>query len=159
MEGLVHPRCSIREATRADVPAIAILVEEFSQYMRDLGDASELRLDAAALEHDGFGPNPAFGGLIAEVSGKVVGFLLHHAGYDTDAACRLLFVVDLFVTTPLRGRGIGLALMNGARNLAAGTGASQIVWTIDRRNYVAQQFYEGIGARNVEELQIMCLDI
>jgi GNAT superfamily N-acetyltransferase len=155
----MYPDCSIREAARADVPAMAMLVEEFSQYMRDLGDTSELRLDAAALKRDGFGPDPAFGGLVAEVSGKVVGFLLHHAGYDTDAACRLLFVVDLFVTTTLRGRGIGLALMNGARDLAAGTGARQIVWTIDRRNVLAQRFYEGIGARNVEELHLMCWDV
>ena len=155
----MYPDCSIREATRTDVPAMAVLVEEFGQYMRDLGDASELRLDAAALMHDGFGLDPAFGGLVADVSGKVVGFLLHHAGYDTDAACRLLFVVDIFVTTALRGRGIGLALMNGARNLAAGTGAMQIVWTIDRRNALAQRFYEGIGARDVEELHLMCLDV
>lgn len=156
---LLNPNYRIREAQRNDVPAMAMLVEEFSRYMRGLGDASELRLDGAALERDGFGPDPAFGGLVAEASSQIVGFLLHHPGYDTDAACRLLFVVDLFVTTSLRERGIGAALMRGARKFGAGMGAKQIVWAIDRRNDLARRFYEGIGAREVDELQLMYLDV
>ena len=151
--------CLIREAGCHDVPAMAALIEEFARYMRDLGDTTELRLDAEALERDGFGTDPAFRGLIAEVSGEVVGFLLHHAGYDTDAACRLLFVVDLYVTESARGRGIGAALMNEARKVGAGGGARQMIWTVDRRNALARRFYEGLGARYVEELDLMYLDV
>src|SRR5579862_2942020 len=33
---------------------------------------------------DGFGPHPAFFGLVAEVDGSVEGYLLNHHGYDTD---------------------------------------------------------------------------
>jgi hypothetical protein len=95
--------CHVREARRDDVPAIAALAAEFSRYMRSLGDVADFRLDADALERDGFGPSPAFRGLVAERSGEIVGYLLHHAGYDTDAACRLLFVVDLYVTGAARG--------------------------------------------------------
>lgn len=150
---------TIREAHLADVPAIATLVEEFAGYMRDLGDTTELRLDAEALERDGFGANPAFRGMVAEISGVVVGFLLHHWGYDTDAASRLLFVVDLYVAESVRGRGIGAALMREARNEAARSGAAQVVWTVDRRNVRAQRFYEGIGARYVDGLNLMYLDV
>lgn len=138
---------------------MAALVEEFARYMRDLGDTTGLRLDAEALERDGFGTAPAFRGVIAEVSGAVAGFLLHHPGYDTDAASRLLFVVDLFVTQAARGRGIGGALMNEARKVAARGGAKQIVWTVDRRNSQARRFYEGIGAGYVEELHLMYLNV
>jgi GNAT superfamily N-acetyltransferase len=152
-------RCHIREARRDDVPLMAALAAEFSRYMRDLGDLTDLRLDADALERDGFGPSPAFRGLVAELSGEIVGFLLHHAGYDTDAACRLLFVVDLYVTEAARGRGIGTALMNEARKVAAAGGAKQIVWTVDRRNAIARRFYEGVGARYIDELALMCLDV
>ncbi len=138
---------------------MAALVEEFARYMRSLGDGTELRLDAAALERDGFGTEPAFQGLVAEISGDVVGFLLHHAGYDTDAASRLLFVVDLFVTRAARGRGIGAALMHEARAVALGRGAKQMVWTVDRRNVLARRFYEGLGAGYVRELDLMYLDV
>ncbi|QEH31663.1 aminoalkylphosphonic acid N-acetyltransferase [Aquisphaera giovannonii] len=149
----------IREACRGDVPAMAALIEEFSRFMGELGDASELRLDAEALERDGFGPDPAFRGLVAERRGDVVGFLLHHPGYDTDAACRLLFVVDLYVTATARGMGIGASLMEEARKVARAGGAGQIVWTVDRRNTLARRFYEGMGARDVEGLDLMCWDV
>jgi len=151
--------CRIREARRGDVASMAALVEEFGRYMRALGDTTELRLDAATLERDGFGASPAFQGLVAEVSGEVVGFLLHHPGYDTDAACRLMFVVDLYVTESARGRGIGAALMNKARKVAAEGGANQMVWTVDHRNALGRRFYEGIGARYAEGLDLMYVDV
>jgi GNAT superfamily N-acetyltransferase len=149
---------SIREAQRHDVPAMAALIVEFAAYMRELGDTSDLRLNAAALERDGFGNKPAFQGMVAEIEGAVVGFLLHHEGYDTDAACRLLFVVDLYVKTSTRSRGVGTALMNEARKVAVATGAVQLEWTVDRRNARARSFYENIGARYVDTLELMYLD-
>ena len=149
----------IREARRHDVPAMAALIEEFARYMRELGDTTDLRLDADALIRDGFGPDPAFRGLLAELSGEVVGFLLHHPGYDTDAACRLLFVVDLYVTERVRGLGIGAALMQEAAKMAIAGGAKQLVWTVDRRNALARRFYAGIGARYVEGLDLMYVDV
>ena len=95
----------IRKANLADVPAIACLAAEFAQYLRGLGDTTEFRLNVDALERDGFGPEPAFGGVVAEMAGVVIGYLLYHDGYDTDAAYRLLMIADLFVTQAARGRG------------------------------------------------------
>jgi hypothetical protein len=97
----------IRKASLADVPAIASFAAEFAQYLRGIGDTTEFRLNANALERDGFGPAPAFGGVVAEVAGGVVGYLLYHDGYDTDEAYRLLVVADLFVTQRLEGVGPG----------------------------------------------------
>ena len=109
----------IREAKLADVPAIATLAWEFAQYKRGLGDLTEFRLDAGALERDGFGAEPAFDGLVAEVKGKVAGYLLYHAGYDTDVACRLLVVADLFATQSTRGVGVGVHSKNSIFRLNA----------------------------------------
>ena len=36
---------------------MAALIEEFAHYMRQLGDTTELRHDAEALQRDGFGKN------------------------------------------------------------------------------------------------------
>jgi len=151
----------IRPARREDVPAIAALAAQFAHYMRELGDTTPLQLDAQTLMRDGFGPNPAFSGLVAEsagVTGEVVGYLLHHPGYDTDAARRLLFVVDLYVAVAARGQGIATALMAEARQLAVGGGAAQLVWTVDRRNTRALRFYEGLGAVYADELALLYMD-
>ena len=149
----------IRDARRADVPAIARLAAEFAQYMRALGDVTQFRLDAKALERDGFGSDQAFRGLVMEYAGVVVGYLLYHDGYDTDAACRVLFVADLFVTKEARGQGIGTALMHKVSEIEAARGARQLVWTVDQHNVEAQRFYKRIGADFVESLRLMCLDV
>jgi GNAT superfamily N-acetyltransferase len=120
---------------------------------------TEFRLDATALERDGFGPNPAFAGLVADADGEVIGYLLHHPGYDTDLACRVLFVADLFVTESRRGRGVGAALVRAARAVAVRGGATQLVWTVYSPNAGARRFYEGLGARYVQDLHLMCLDV
>ena len=149
----------IRQARPDDVPAMAALVEEFAEYMRALGDTTAPGLDAETLRRDGFGPAPAFQGVVAERRGVVAGFLLHHAGYDTDAAVRLLFVIDLYVTASVRGQGIGAALLGAARDIAVRDGAAQLVWTVDRRNALARRFYERMGADYVQGLELMCLDV
>jgi GNAT superfamily N-acetyltransferase len=89
----------------------------------------------------------------------VVGYLLYHDGYDTDAACRILMVVDLFVTQAVRRSGAGTALMREAREIAVSRGARQIVWTVYERNEEALRFYERIGGRYVQDLRLMCLDL
>jgi GNAT superfamily N-acetyltransferase len=151
--------CEIREASLVDVPAIARLTAEFAQYMLGRGEATELRLNGDALERDGFGPAPAFQGLVAEMAGSVVGYLLFHEGYDSDGACRVMFVADLFVTREVRRYGVGAALMHHVSRIAGRRGAKQLVWTVDHHNTEAQQFYERIGGQFVHGLCLMCLDI
>ncbi|QEL18405.1 GNAT family N-acetyltransferase [Limnoglobus roseus] len=156
---ITSPDVLVRDATLSDVPAIAAMAGEFASYMRDLGDATDLKLNAAAIERDGFGPEPAFRGVVAELAGEVVGYLFHHDGYDTDAAVRLLVVVDLFVTASVRGRGVGSSLMRRAREVAAARSAQQIVWTVHRLNARARKFYKTLGGRCVEEIDLMYLQI
>jgi len=149
----------IRQASRADVPTIARLAAEFAQYLRGLGDTTEFRLNADALERDGFGPEPAFDAVVAEMAGVVVGYLLYHNGYDTDAAYRLLVVADLFVTEAARGRGTGVALMREASEIAISRGAKRLVWTVYHHNTEALRFYERIGGRYAQDLRLMFLDV
>lgn len=149
----------IRKASLADVPAIAALAAEFAQYLRGLGDTTEFRLNADALERDGFGPQPAFEGVVAEMAGVIAGYLLYHNGYDTDAACRLLVVADLFVTQAVRGHGVGLALMREATKIAMNRGAKRLVWTVYQDNTEALRFYEHIGGRYALDLRLMFLDV
>ena len=149
----------VRRMQRADVLAIARLAAEFAQYMRELGDTTELQLDAAALDRDGFGSRPAFDGLVAEMEDAVVGYLLYHDGYDTDAASRLLFVVDLFVRQDVRRHGIGEALIREVSKIAKEREAKQLVWTVDRHNMVGLQFYKRLGGQVVDWLHLMCLDV
>lgn len=139
----------------ADVPDVARLAGEFAQHMRALGDSTPLCLDADALVRDGFGERPAFEGIVALRDAEIVGYLLAHDGYDTDAACRVLFVCDLFVRQTARGHGVGAALMREATDIAITRGAAHLVWTVATNNTAARQFYERLGARVEDSVHIM----
>jgi len=149
----------IRVARAEDAERVGELARDFSNYLRGLGDNSDVRFDAAAYLRDGFGPKAAFAGLVAECEGKVVGYLLFHPGYDTDRAIRLLHIVDLFVEESSRGKGVGQLLMRAVTEEGRREGSSALVWTVYTRNEMARRFYERFGARLARDLDLMYLEI
>lgn len=145
----------IRPATPQDADAIARLYSQFVDYLRSLGDSTDFRFSAAIYLREGFGPNPAFAGIVAEVADQVVGYLLYHWGYDTDRAIRVLHVIDLFVDPGARGQGIGKALMHRAAQLCRDAGGSELFWAVYKPNNLAADFYQRLGAHYVEDLDYM----
>lgn len=153
------PAIAVRAAAPADAARIGELHDQFRAYLRSLGDVTDFRFDAKVYLRDGFGPNAAFGGLVAECDGVVAGYLLHHPAYDVDRALRQLFVADLFVDERLRGRGVGRALMAGAGDVCRRLGGGELVWTVFAPNRLAHDFYAGLGAEPLPDLQLMRLSL
>lgn len=148
---------TIRPALASDAPDIGRLAAEFAGYLRSLGDRSELNLNAAAYLRDGFGPSPAFSGIVAEENGRVIGYLLYHFGYDSDAAARNLHVADLYVEVQGRKRGAGTALMKAAAKIAREAGAPEMIWSVYQANGLAADFYQNLGAQRITEVFFMKL--
>ena len=152
-------RFLIRPATAEDAEAVGELAKEFAEYLRALGDPSDLPFDAGTYLQDGFGPNPAFSGLVAESDGEILGYLLYYPGYDVDNATRILHIVDLYVTERRRCRGIGRALMEEAAAICRRLGGTQLFWAVYVRNESAFAFYESLGARYTRDLRFMRLEV
>ena len=146
---------NIRAATAADAQAIGKLVQEFQAYLRALGDQTAFAFTAETYLRDGFGPNPAFAGLVAELDGEVVGYLLYHFGYDTDRAMRLMYVIDLYVREAKRRCGAGEDLMRAAAVICREAGGRELIWSVFTPNTLAFQFYERLGAKRIQELEFM----
>lgn len=149
----------VRPSAAGDAEAVGRLAGEFAEYLRALGDESELKFDAGAYLRDGFGQDPAFYGLVAECDGEVIGYLLYHRGYDADYAARTLHVVDLYVGEAWRGRGAGRALMERAGLVCRSLGGTQLFWSVYAPNKAALRFYERLGARLTRDLLFMRLDV
>lgn len=149
----------IREATRNDVPSVAQLSAELAEILRSVGNPVGATLDAAAIAEGGFGPNPAFKVLVAEVGNVVVGYLLHHPSYDPDLGGRAITVVDLYVTASFRRRGVGRALMSAALEHCHCAGGHALVWWVRAANRDAVAFYEGLGAAAASGLLSMHLPV
>jgi GNAT superfamily N-acetyltransferase len=96
-----------------------------------------------------FESDPVVATLIAEQEGRPIGYLAWHMGIFE--IYKALFVAGLFISKAARGGGVGRALMEEARRLAADRGASYVVWMVWRQNSVALEFYRHLGAEPYDE--------
>jgi ribosomal protein S18 acetylase RimI-like enzyme len=147
----------IRDITPEDAEPVARMWEDFGRYLRDLGDTDEQNFGVDAILRDGFGPDPAFSGIIAERDGQPCGYLLYHFGYDVDRAMRLMFVIDLWVDTAARRHGIGRALMREAAARCRARGGRELLWAVFAPNRLAIDFYQQLGAEFLKSLKFMHL--
>jgi len=148
----------IRAARESDAPAIDALFREFVTYLRSVGDRNEYRFGAQQYINDGFGPDPAFRGFVAEDGGQLLGYALFSKGYDGDYV-RYLYVVDLYVRQGARGRGIGKLLMNAVGDIAQREGIKRVAWSVHKKNLDAIRFYERLGAKYSEDCHSMYLEL
>lgn len=149
----------IRKLETADVDAVQEMVRDFGAYLTALGDAWSHNFTAERYLADGFGPDPAFRGFIAEDAAGALGYILAAPGYDVDRAIRIEIVIDLWVRERARGQGVGRALMEAVADLARERGARQLLWSVFKPNTLAAGFYRSLGARTIADLDWMYLPL
>jgi len=132
---------SVRPATVEDAATIVRLAHGLS--LSDGGRVS--RLTEEACRRDGFGADPAFRVLIAELDGVAAGYALYFAGYDTDRASRGVYLADLFVDAEFRRYGVGRALMKAVARACRELGGEWMFWSVLKRNRVARKFYRTLA--------------
>ncbi len=128
---------ALRAARAGDAAAVAALAQALS--LNDGGRPS--RLTAEVFRRDGFGPDPAFRAMVAELDHEVVGYALYYRGYDSDRAARGVYLADLFVVPHLRRRGIGRALLTAVARECRADGGRWMFWSVLKRNRTARRFY------------------
>ena len=141
----------IRPARIDDAEAIAGMAAALA---REEGEPPP-RFDAAKCRHDGFGANPCFGAMIAEIDGRPAGYALHHRSYDTDRVVRAEWLADLYVASWARGQSLGRRLARAVARRAARDGAAAMHWTVLRRNTAARRFYRRFAKE--DERLLHCL--
>jgi GNAT superfamily N-acetyltransferase len=150
---------TVRPIRREDAEAVVGMTREFGAYLISLGDHWEPKFTEERFVVDGFGPDPAFSGFIAEDAGTPLGYLLHTPTYDTDTAERGIFVIDLWVRPFTRRLGIGRKLIEATTALARARDARYLLWAVFKPNKLARRFYDGIGGREVTDLDWMVLKV
>lgn len=144
---------AIRRATAAD----AALIARWGKALDVEAGGGTAPWSAARVRRDGFGADPAFEVLIAELSGRSVGMALFFDAWDSDLCVRALFLSDLYVAPASRSTGVGVALMRALARAAARRGAGSVFWPVHRVNAGAAAFYAHLGAAPTE-LRLMELD-
>jgi GNAT superfamily N-acetyltransferase len=145
---------TVRPATPDDIPSILRFIHELAAYERqpDAVQATE-----AGLLRDGWQQPVRFKALIAECDGEVAGCALYFWTYSTWVGHHGIRLEDLYVTPPMRRRGVGRALLQRLARIAVDEGCSRLEWDVLDWNAPAIAVYERLGAKIMTEWRIMRL--
>lgn len=129
---------TIRPGVKEDLQSILALVKELAEYEKALDQVNNT---VKRMEEDGFGSNPVFGFLVAEVNGLIVGTSIYYYRYSTWKG-RRLYLEDLVVTESQRGNGVGKQLFESTIDLAKDTNCTGMMWQVLDWNEPAINFYK-----------------
>ncbi len=136
---------TVRLAEKRDVEAVYGLVVELA---RARGMMEKVVSSAADIARDGFGDDPAFEALLAEIDGKAVGLCLFFGSYSTWRGKRGIYVQDLCVAEDARGLGVGDRMLAEVAALGQARGCAYLRLSVDDDNEKAQRFYQRSGLRH-----------
>ena len=146
---------TVRPATPSDVPTILSLIEELAVY-------EKLRHECFAttelLQTHLFGARPAAEVLMAEADGQTLGFALFYTSFSTWLARPCLFLEDLYVRPSQRKLGAGRALLTALATIGLERNCGRIQWHVLTWNQLAIDFYDRIGANDLEGWKIYRMD-
>jgi GNAT superfamily N-acetyltransferase len=138
---------TIRSATPADVGTILRFVKGLAAFENLPGAVKATEAD---LLRDGFGAQPKFEVLIAEVENEPVGFALFFPTYSTWEGRPGLHLEDIFVVEHMRGQGVGYALMIRLAAIAVERDYGRLELSVLHWN-PARKFYHALGMWHLEE--------
>jgi len=147
------PPMVIREAGGNDYPRVMELALALARHVEDPdpgGSADEVRATAC-------GSHPWFECLVAEVDGRIVGFVSFCRRFEMHLLRRSLWIGDLFIVEDARGQGIGRSLLAAAASRAVALGCDSIVLEVWRHNSLALAFYERLGASRMDDCVLLSL--
>ncbi|MBO6516413.1 MAG: GNAT family N-acetyltransferase [Bacteroidia bacterium] len=137
----------IRKGTTSDVAATLQLINELAIYERE---PDAVVVTEEELREDGFGQNPLYGLLVAEVDQVVVGISLYYYRYSTWKG-KCLYLEDLIVTETQRGKGIGQQLFEATLSIAREENCRKMNWQVLDWNEPAIGFYKKYNAHLDDE--------
>ena len=141
----------LRSATPSDVPVLFSLIQALAKYEK-LSHA--VTGNADALNEDLFGSRPCIEAILAEDTGKTVGFALFFTNYSTFLTQPGIYLEDLFVLPEYRRLGIGKAILTHLAKLAVERGRGRLEWSVLDWNEPAIAFYRRMGATILEDWRI-----
>lgn len=135
-------KCSIRPGKAEDIPVLLKMIKELAKFEKA---EDQVVLTEENLLQDGFGENPLFKLLVAEVNEETVGIALYYPRYSTWKG-PTLYLEDLIVKEAHRGNGYGTELLLALTAVAKNEHSARLEWQVLDWNEKAITFYEKMGA-------------
>jgi len=132
----------IRKANSDDVKDILRLLIELAVYEKE---PDAVKVTEQELIRDGFGENPKYQCILAEIDNTIVGLAFYTPRYSTWVG-DTLHLEDLIVTEKMRGKGIGTVLYKSFLEEAKRRDVNRVEWSVLDWNKPAIDFYKKTGA-------------
>src|SRR5580658_1086311 len=125
--GSTHMSIRIVPAVESDTPAILEMIRGLAEYEKldHLVVATEGKLRDSL-----FGSRPAAEVLLGYLDDECAGMALFFPNYSTFLGQPGLFLEDLYVKPHLRGKGVGLALLQHLARIATDRGCGRLEWGV-----------------------------
>jgi GNAT superfamily N-acetyltransferase len=137
---------TLRATTPPDIPTLHRLMRDFATYEKL---EARFKITEAELHDALFAPNPPLDSILVDAGNATVGFALWYFVFGTFSGRYGLFVEDIYIDEPHRGRGIGLALFRHMARVAVQRQCLVMTWNVLDWNTPAIEFYRHIGAKPV----------
>lgn len=132
----------LRTAQRDDCGRLLELIQELAEYEKA---PDEVTVSLEEFVDSGFGDHPVWEAFVIESEGKIQGMALFYIRYSTWKG-RRIYLEDIIVTEPMRGRGYGKILFDKVWQTCLERNYSGMVWQVLDWNTPAINFYEKYGA-------------
>ena len=132
----------IRPAKKEDCQRMMDLIHELAVYEKA---PEQVVVPFDHFVESGFGPNPVWWALVAEVNSVVVGMALYYVRYSTWKGQRM-YLEDILVTEDMRGQKIGSLLFDALIQEAKEKGFNGMNWQVLDWNEPAINFYKKYNA-------------
>ena len=142
----------IRRAVKEDCKRMMELVQELAVYEKE-PDAVTVSFDH--FVESGFGEQPVWWALVAEVDGSIEGFALCYIRYSTWKGQRL-YLEDFLVSERMRGHGIGKLLFDELLEECKAKKYSGMVWQVLDWNEPAINFYKKYPEVSIDSGWLNC---
>ena len=141
------PGFSLRTATEDDVPLVLQFIKALAAYEK-MSDEVVATVDSVRRSVFEQGRAKV---LIGELEGQPVAFALYFYNYSTFLGRSGLYLGDLFVYPPYRGKGLGKAIFATLAKIAVEEGCGRMEWVCLDWNQPSIAFYRGMGAVSMDE--------
>jgi len=129
----------IRKGEKKDIPSVLALIKELALFEKAPDDTE------SDMERDGFGIQPVFSMLVAEVNGIIAGMAIYFIKYSTWKG-KGVYLDDIVVSENYRRQGIGKKLLDAVIADTHASCAVQLHWQVLDWNKPAIDFYHKYNA-------------
>jgi GNAT superfamily N-acetyltransferase len=145
---------TLRPATPDDAAIVLSFIRDLATYEQLMSEceATEDRVRATLLNKTSSAEC-----VLAYADQEPAGFAVYFTNYSTFLAKPGLYLEDLFVKPAFRKQGIGRAILLHLAKLANQRGCGRMEWSVLDWNEPAIEFYQSLGARQMDEWRIFRL--